>query len=109
MEVRKRTVFFVSSLLIIVIFLWKGFLNYDNKLLSVDENLNEISGIEYDKNGNLWAINDSGNTTEIHQIDSLGNIERSINITNAKNIDWEDLTQDDFGHFFIGDFGNIIS
>jgi len=36
----------------------------------------------------------------------LGNIKRSINISNAKNIDWEDLTQDDFGHFFIGDFGN---
>ena len=74
--------------------------------MSVDDNLREISGIEYDKHGNLWAINDSGNTTEIHQIDSLGKIERSINITNAKNIDWEDLTQDDFGHFFIGDFGN---
>lgn len=106
MEVRKRTFFFIASLLIFMLFLWKAFLNYDNKLLSVEPNLSEISGIEYDKNGNLWAINDSGNTTEIHQIDSLGNIERSINITNAKNIDWEDLTQDDFGHFFIGDFGN---
>lgn len=106
MEVKKRTIFFISSCLIISLFLWKAFLNYDNKLMSVDDNLREISGIEYDKHGNLWAINDSGNTTEIHQIDSLGKIERSINITNAKNIDWEDLTQDDFGHFFIGDFGN---
>ncbi len=80
--------------------------NYKNKVLSVSSDLKEISGIEYDKEGNLWALNDGGNSPEIHQIDSLGNIQRSINITNAKNIDWEDMTQDDLGHFFIGDFGN---
>ncbi len=80
--------------------------NYKNKVLSVSSDLKEISGIEYDKEGNLWALNDGGNSPEIHQIDSLGNIQRSIKITNAKNIDWEDMTQDDLGHFFIGDFGN---
>ncbi len=106
MEIRKRTIFVVSISIIVIFLLWKAFLNYDNKFLSVASNLGEISGIEYDKDGNLWAINDSGNSTEIHQIDSLGQIRRSINISNAKNIDWEDLTQDDFGHFFIGDFGN---
>ena len=106
MEIRKRTIFKISVALITIFLLWKAFLNYDNKLLSVASNLGEISGIEFDKDGNLWAINDSGNSTEIHQIDSTGHIYRSVEITNAKNIDWEDLTQDDFGHFFIGDFGN---
>jgi len=106
MEVRKRKIFAISILLIVVFLLWKAFLNYDNKYLSISPDLGEISGIEFDKDGNLWAINDSGNSTEIHQIDSLGGIHRSVNISNAKNIDWEDLTQDDFGHFFIGDFGN---
>ena len=42
------------------------------------DSLKEISGIEFDKAGNLWAINDGGNSAEIHQIDSLGNIHRSI-------------------------------
>jgi len=106
MKIRKRTLFIISVALITIFLIWKAFLTYNNKLLTVASSLDEISGIEYDKNGNLWAINDSGNTTEIHQIDSLGNINRSIELTNAKNIDWEDLTQDDFGHFFIGDFGN---
>lgn len=106
MELRKRKIFAISILLIVVFLLWKAFLNYDNKYLSVSPDLGEISGIEFDKAGNLWAINDSGNSPEIHQIDSLGEIHRSVKITNAKNIDWEDLTQDDFGHFFIGDFGN---
>jgi len=106
MEIRKRTLFKISMSLIALFLMWKAYLNYDNKVLSVSPNLEEISGIEFDKDGNLWAINDSGNSTEIHHIDTLGHIKRSINITNAKNIDWEDLTQDDFGHFFIGDFGN---
>jgi hypothetical protein len=33
-------------------------------------------------------------------------ISKTVFITNAKNIYWEDMTQDDFGHFFLGDFGN---
>ena len=106
MKIRKRTLFLISVVLISLFLLWKAYLNYNNKWTSVEDGLDEISGIEFDKAGNLWAINDSGNSTEIHQIDSTGHIKRSINIHNAKNIDWEDLTQDDFGHFFIGDFGN---
>lgn len=106
MKFKPRIFFFISSLVIVGIVIWKVVLNYQNKLLSLSDELKEISGIEFDKNGNLWAINDGGNSTEIHKIDSLGNISRSINIYNAKNIDWEDMTQDDFGHFFIGDFGN---
>lgn len=103
---RKRTMFMISICLIAIFIVWKAYLNYRHKYISVEDNLSEISGIEFDKDGNLWAINDSGNSTEIHQIDTTGQIIRSINITNAKNKDWEDLTQDDFGHFFIGDFGN---
>lgn len=106
MLIKKRTLFLISTVVVLIIILWKTYLNYSSKILSVSSSLEEISGIEFDKDGNLWAINDSGNTTEIHQIDTLGNIKRSVNITNAENIDWEDLTQDDFGHFFIGDFGN---
>ena len=103
---KKRRIFILSFAAISILVLWKAYLNYQYKWISVEDKLSEISGIEFDKAGNLWAINDSGNSTEIHQIDSTGHIIRSINIYNAKNIDWEDLTQDDFGHFFIGDFGN---
>ena len=106
MHVGKRIIFIFFTLLIVIILVWKLTKNYSNKLTSVTHHLDEISGIEFDKAGNLWAINDSGNSTEIHQIDTLGNIIRSINISNAKNIDWEDLTQNRYGHFFIGGFGN---
>lgn len=102
----KRKIFLGAFIIVSLYGGWKIYTNYKNKVLSVSHDLKEISGIEYDKDGNLWALNDGGNSPEIHQIDSLGNIQRSIKITNAKNIDWEDMTQDDLGHFFIGDFGN---
>ena len=76
------------------------------KIFTIDAKLTEISGIEYDKKNRLWGINDGGNGAFIHQISKSGEVTRSIEITNAKNLDWEDMTQDDFGHFFIGDFGN---
>ncbi|AZQ84426.1 hypothetical protein EKO29_10585 [Colwellia sp. Arc7-635] len=79
---------------------------YKNKYATIDPQLKEISGIEFDKNENLWAINDGGDEAKLYQINKTGGIDRAITITNAKNIDWEDMTQDDFGHFFLGDFGN---
>lgn len=79
---------------------------YSSKLVTLDSNLKEVSGIEFDKAGKFWAINDGGNLAQIHRIQSEGKIDKTITITNAKNLDWEDMTQDDFGHFFIGDFGN---
>jgi len=79
---------------------------YKNKYATIDPQLKEISGIEFDKSEKLWAINDGGDEAKLYQINKTGGIDRTITITNAKNIDWEDMTQDDFGHFFLGDFGN---
>ncbi len=77
-----------------------------SKFISFDKQLEEISGIEFDKNLQLWAINDGGDSPRLYQLSANGEIKRTIEIENAKNWDWEDMTQNDFGHFFIGDFGN---
>ncbi|GGF52821.1 hypothetical protein [Alteromonas lipolytica] len=79
---------------------------YSKKRTSVDPQLKEISGIEFDKKGRLWAINDSGDDPVLYQMERDGSITRKVTVSNAKNIDWEDMTQDAFGHFFLGDFGN---
>ncbi|SEL14575.1 hypothetical protein SAMN05216262_106129 [Colwellia chukchiensis] len=79
---------------------------YQHKTTTIDAHLREISGIEFDKHNKLWAINDGGDQPTLYQINNQGAIERAITVSNAKNIDWEDMTQDDFGHFFLGDFGN---
>lgn len=68
--------------------------------------LREISGLLYDSNGILWAHNDSGHPPVLFQIDTTGSIIHTQTLSNAANYDWEDITQDDEGRIYIGDFGN---
>lgn len=79
---------------------------YRLKDIEIATELKEISGIEFDKYQRMWAINDGGDEPYLYHVQRNGNIKRKILVANGKNIDWEDMTQDDFGHFFIGDFGN---
>ncbi|WP_340074010.1 T9SS type A sorting domain-containing protein [Leptobacterium sp. I13] len=67
--------------------------------------IEETSGLIF-YNGKLITHNDSGNTPQLFEIDTLSNtITRTITVTNANNIDWEDITQDD-NYIYIGDIGN---
>lgn len=100
------TIVILSTVLVLTLTLMATYQLYSSKLVTLDSKLKEISGIEFDKAGNFWGINDGGNSAQLHQIQSDGKVSKSITITNAKNLDWEDMTQDDFGHFFIGDFGD---
>ena len=75
-------------------------------IADLPRSLNEASGLEKtDYSDLLWMINDSGNKPVLYGLDTLGTIKRQIKI-NAKNRDWEDLTSDDTGNIYIGDFGN---
>lgn len=65
----------------------------------------ETSGLLFYK-GKIITHNDSGDGTHLYEIDSLnGNLLRTINVSNANHIDWEDITEDET-HIYIGDFGN---
>ncbi len=67
--------------------------------------VNETSGLVYFR-GLLWTINDSGNEPVLYGLDpQTGEIFQRIRIGNAKNVDWEDLAQDE-NFIYIGDFGN---
>lgn len=70
----------------------------------IPSELPEASGV-ISLNNDFWLINDSGNDPIIYKLDSTGSIIHSIYIR-GKNIDWEDLTKDDQGNIYIGDFGN---
>jgi hypothetical protein len=77
------------------------------KINVLSKAISELSGLSQSPNkGNFLAHNDGGNKPEIFEIDSNGNIIKTITIPTAQNIDWEDITQDHAGHIFIGDFGN---
>lgn len=65
----------------------------------------ETSGLLF-FNGKIITHNDSGDNSNLYELDSLtGNLLRTVTITNATNIDWEDIAQDE-NHIYIGDFGN---
>lgn len=67
--------------------------------------LEEVSGIEW-VDSSLWAIEDSGNDNDLYRLDANGEIAHTIRITDATNVDWEDLASDATGNIYIGDFGN---
>ena len=77
------------------------------KLIShLSKNLEEVSGTEVVSNSKLiWMLNDGGNKSKIYGVSKKGKIVKDIRIK-AKNNDWEDLTSDEKGNLYIGDFGN---
>ncbi len=75
------------------------------KFSEIDSRVNESSGLIWFENAVL-TFNDSGGLPEIYKLDpDSGRIEQTISLSNATNVDWEDIGQDsDF--IYIGDFGN---
>lgn len=75
-------------------------------LADLPKDLKEVSGTEIVAKSNLiWMINDSGNKPVLYGLNTKGNIKKEIQIK-AKNNDWEDLTSNEKGTIYIGDFGN---
>ena len=67
--------------------------------------LDEDSGIEF-VDGKLWTHNDSGNSNDIFRIDTASNtVYQTVNVSNATNMDWEDMTSSK-DYLFVGDMGN---
>ncbi|MCR4032315.1 MULTISPECIES: SdiA-regulated domain-containing protein [Flavobacterium] len=77
------------------------------ELYSLPKKLKEVSGITYfPENNLLYTLEDSGNKNAIYAIDSKGKLAKTITLSNATNVDWEDITKDKTGNIYIGDFGN---
>ena len=66
----------------------------------------ESSGLAITAPGKIWSHNDSGNENQLYCFNLDGVLIRTITISNASNIDWEDLTVDPQKRIYIGDFGN---
>ncbi len=74
------------------------------KIASLPAKLHESSGLEYTPDGTIWTIVDSNHAT-LFGLDSTGTMVKAIHLNNL-NKGWEDLSKDDEGNFYIGDFGN---
>ncbi len=70
------------------------------------QELREVSGLAVTSADSLWWHNDGGNAAELFLTNGRGEIQSTINLPTIINQDWEDLTHDDQGRLFIGDFGD---
>ncbi|BDS15345.1 T9SS type A sorting domain-containing protein [Aureispira anguillae] len=68
--------------------------------------LSENSGMLISNENAIWLHNDGGDSAKLYRIDTFGTILKTIVVTNATNVDWEDITYDNHGNVYIGDFGN---
>ncbi len=99
----KNTIFFLFFFLI---FAEANSQTYTiREVTTLPNQIDESSGLEIENDNSLWTHNDDG-SPELFCFDTLGNITRIVTITNATNIDWEDITRDESGNIYIGDFGN---
>ena len=76
------------------------------KIAELPSVLQESSGIEIAATGGFWSFNDSNGEAELYRIDESGALLQTVKVENADNKDWEDITIDDEGNLYIGDFGN---
>lgn len=93
------------SLLILLIFIAPVF-SQRQKIADLSPNLKEISGLTFLNDSVLVTHNDSGNEPVLYFLNLKGEEIHSVKVTNAKNIDWEDITSDHKGTIYIGDIGN---
>ena len=73
--------------------------------------MDEISGLAASRNhpGHYWAINDSGNSAQLHLMDGTGQHRGSVDVVGAQNVDWEDLSSFEFDgrrYLLIADTGD---
>ncbi len=69
--------------------------------------IRESSGLIF-FNRKFWTFNDSGGGPVLYGFDpDSANKVQTITITNARNVDWEEVTQDQ-NFIYIGDFGNNL-
>ncbi|MEL6634058.1 MAG: hypothetical protein AAFQ83_21510 [Bacteroidota bacterium] len=66
----------------------------------------EASGLYIEDEEHFWWINDSGDGPFLYRTDTSRVLRERIEIPHAFNKDWEDITHDDQGRIYIGDFGN---
>ncbi|ASK29919.1 hypothetical protein CEY12_07285 [Chryseobacterium sp. T16E-39] len=101
-----------KSIFIFAIFVFQTVFSQQTEFLKIkkyrtaflEDQVQETSGLNF-FNGKLYTFNDSGNSPELFEIEKTsGKIVNVLKI-NAKNKDWEALTNDGT-NFYIGDFGN---
>ncbi|MEZ4803582.1 MAG: hypothetical protein R2797_12490 [Gelidibacter sp.] len=96
-----------QQLIISALLLWSCDTGKLKVVADIPNHLKEVSAAEITSTSDLiWVIEDAGNDNHLYGLDNKGNIKKDLIVLNSENKDWEDLTSDDEGNIYIGDFGN---
>ncbi|WP_026996165.1 hypothetical protein [Flectobacillus major] len=77
------------------------------KVGNLPQEINESSGLIVNlQDSTFWTINDGGGKAMLYHLNLKGELLATKKIAHTQNIDWEEITQDDSGNIYIGDFGN---
>ena len=96
-----------QQLIISALLLWSCDTGKLTVVADIPKDLKEVSAAEITPKSNLiWVIEDAGNKNHIYGLDDSGHIKKDLKVLNSENEDWEDLTSDEEGNLYIGDFGN---
>lgn len=68
--------------------------------------LREVSGLYIAGKDSLWWHNDGDHSPALFLTNSKGGLIKRWDLPGLQNKDWEDITADDAGRIYIGDFGN---
>ena len=94
--------FALFAFLLLNSFGWSQIIHFETEMA---EEVEETSGLLF-INDKVITHNDSGGDPTLYEIDpDSGDITREIFISNATNIDWEDLSSD-ADYIYIADYGN---
>ncbi len=75
----------------------------------VSERRLELSGMaSATHKGEYWGHDDSGNSIQVYRFNHSGQILQSVALKGAQNIDWEDMTGDGEGNYYIADAGDNL-
>ncbi|MEL6676549.1 MAG: hypothetical protein AAFR61_30345 [Bacteroidota bacterium] len=97
-QVTYCTAFFVAWLALSPLFAQK-------KIAKLPPAIHEISGLSLRKD-TLWTHNDSGGKPRLFALNLQGQLLDSVVIPGAENVDWEEISQDEAGNFYLFDSGN---
>ncbi|MFN7116528.1 MAG: hypothetical protein ACK4TA_06980 [Saprospiraceae bacterium] len=106
----RRKFYWYSFIYCLFIFIIPS-LSAQNKLpkkIKLPDILREVSGLYYITPDSLWWHNDSGDQPRLLLTDVKGNMKKEVLLA-VQSKDWEDITFDNQGNIYIGDFGNNLN